>query len=99
MASRAALRHKIGFRPTSSACCFSIQFLLMVVSAVSAASIGAFFGAVFVRCSRCDLSGARLGPGVGGHPRAPLGKEAVSATFLAVDQFVKKPGLEPGSSA
>ena len=27
---------------------------------------------------------------------APFGKDAGSAAFLAVDQFVKKPGLEPG---
>ncbi len=35
-------------------------------------------------------------PGWVGRIAAVLGKDAGSAVFLAVDRFVKQPGLEPG---
>jgi len=75
----------------------SIQFLLMVVVGGLGSLHGALFGAVFVALLPVAISQARDSiPAWAGALAAPFGKEAGSAAFLAVDQFVKKPGLEPG---
>jgi branched-chain amino acid transport system permease protein len=58
---------------------------------------GAFFGAVFVALLPVAISQARdLVPVWASTLASPFGKSAGSTVFLAVDQFVKKPGLEPG---
>jgi branched-chain amino acid transport system permease protein len=58
---------------------------------------GALFGAVFVALLPVAISQARDSiPAWVSALAAPFGKDAGSAAFLAVDQFVKKPGLEPG---
>ena len=94
----ALFAHKIGFlAPDIFTVLLSIQFLLMVVVGGLGSLHGALFGAVFVALLPVAISQARDSiPAWAGALAAPFGKEAGSATFLAVDQFVKKPGLEPG---
>ena len=61
------------------------------------AKYGALFGAVFVALLPVAISQARdLVPAWASSLVSPFGKDAGSAAFLAVDQFVKKPGIEPG---
>jgi branched-chain amino acid transport system permease protein len=94
----ALFAHKIGFlAPDIFTVLLSIQFLLMVVVGGLGSLHGALFGAVFVALLPVAISQARDSiPAWAGALAAPFGKEAGSAAFLAVDQFVKKPGLEPG---
>ena len=97
-AAGALFAHKIGFlAPDIFTVLLSIQFLLMVVVGGLGSLHGALFGAVFVALLPVAISQARDSiPAWAGALAAPFGKEAGSAAFLAVDQFVKKPGLEPG---
>jgi branched-chain amino acid transport system permease protein len=97
-AAGALFAHKIGFlAPDIFTVLLSIQFLLMVVVGGLGSLHGAFFGAVFVALLPVAISQARdLVPVWASALVSPFGKSAGSATFLAVDQFVKKPGLEPG---
>src|SRR6267142_1263749 len=97
-AAGALFAHKIGFlAPDIFSVLLSIQFLLMVVVGGLGSLHGAFFGAVFVALLPVAISQARDSvPAWVGALAAPFGKDAGAATFLAVDQFVKKPGLEPG---
>jgi len=90
--------HHVGFlAPDIFSVLLSIQFLLMVVVGGIGSLHGAFYGAVFVALLPVAISQARDSvPGWIGAVVGLLGKEAGSAAFLAVDQFVKKPGLEPG---
>jgi branched-chain amino acid transport system permease protein len=94
----ALFAHKIGFlAPDIFTVLLSIQFLLMVVVGGLGSLHGALFGAVFVALLPVAISQARDSiPAWASALAAPFGKEAGSAAFLAVDQFVKKPGLEPG---
>ena len=94
----ALFAHKIGFlAPDIFTVLLSIQFLLMVVVGGLGSLHGALFGAVFVALLPVAISQARDSIPVWLSAIAsPFGKEAGAATFLAVDQFVKKPGLEPG---
>src|SRR4029077_13271362 len=97
-AAGALFAHKIGFlAPDIFSVLLSIQFLLMVVVGGLGSLHGAFFGAVFVALLPVAISQARDSvPAWVGALAAPFGKDAGSAAFLAVDRFVKKPGLEPG---
>src|SRR5882724_1622608 len=97
-AAGALFAHKIGFlAPDIFSVLLSIQFLLMVVVGGLGSLHGAFFGAVFVAMLPVAISQARDSvPAWVGALAAPFGKDAGAATFLTVDQFVKKPGLEPG---
>src|SRR5258707_12735817 len=81
----ALFAHKIGFlAPDIFSVQFSIQFLLMVVVGGLGSLNGAFFGAVFVALLPVAISQARDSvPAWAATLAAPLGKEAVSATFLA----------------
>src|SRR6267143_3148726 len=94
----ALFAHKIGFlAPDIFSVLFSIQFLLMVVVGGLGSLHGAFFGAVFVALLPVAISQARDSiPAWASALVAPFGRDAGGAAFLAVDQFVKKPGLEPG---
>jgi len=94
----ALFAHKIGFlAPDIFTVLLSIQFLLMVVVGGLGSLHGALFGAVFVALLPVAISQARDSiPAWASALAAPFGKEAGTAAFLAVDQFVKKPGLEPG---
>jgi branched-chain amino acid transport system permease protein len=94
----ALFAHKIGFlAPDIFTVLLSIQFLLMVVVGGLGSLHGALFGAVFVALLPVAISQARDSiPAWVSVLAAPFGKDAGSAAFLAVDQFVKKPGLEPG---
>jgi branched-chain amino acid transport system permease protein len=94
----ALFAHKIGFlAPETFSVLLSIQFLLMVVVGGLGSLHGAFYGAVFVALLPVAISQARDSvPAWLGAVAGVFGKDAGSATFLAVDQFVKKPGLEPG---
>ena len=94
----ALFAHKIGFlAPDIFTVLLSIQFLLMVVVGGLGSLHGALFGAVFVALLPVAISQARDSiPAWAGALAAPFGKDGGSATFMAVDQFVKKPGLEPG---
>ena len=97
-AAGALFAHKIGFlAPDIFSVLLSIQFLLMVVVGGLGSLHGAFFGAVFVALLPVAISQARdLIPAWAGALVGPFGKDAGAAAFLSVDQFVKKPGLEPG---
>jgi branched-chain amino acid transport system permease protein len=97
-AAGALFAHKIGFlAPDIFSVLLSIQFLLMVVVGGLGSLHGAVFGAIFVAMLPVLISQARDGvPGWLGGIAAVLGKDAGSAVFLAVDRFVKQPGLEPG---
>src|SRR5438445_1979040 len=94
----ALFAHKIGFlAPETFSVLLSIQFLLMVVVGGLGSLHGAFYGAVFVALLPVAISQGRDSvPAWIGGVAGLFGKAAGSATFLAVDQFVKKPGLEPG---
>ena len=94
----ALFAHKIGFlAPDIFSVLLSIQFLLMVVVGGLGSLHGALFGAVFVAMLPVAISQARDGlPAWTAQFVGVFGKAAASATFLAVDRFVKQPGLEPG---
>jgi branched-chain amino acid transport system permease protein len=94
----ALFAHKIGFlAPDIFTVLLSIQFLLMVVVGGLGSLHGALFGAVFVALLPVAISQARDSiPAWASGLAALFGKDAGSAAFRAVDQFVKKPGLEPG---
>src|SRR5881397_3821732 len=93
----ALFAHKIGYlAPDIFTVLLSIQFLLMVVVGGLGSLHGAFFGAVFVALLPVAISQARDSvPAWVGALAGLFGKDAGAATFLAVDRFVKKPGLEP----
>jgi branched-chain amino acid transport system permease protein len=94
----ALFAHKIGFlAPDIFSVLLSIQFLLMVVVGGLGSLHGAIFGAVFVAMLPVAISQARDAvPALLSQPFAPFGAHAVSTVFLALDRFVKQPGLEPG---
>jgi branched-chain amino acid transport system permease protein len=94
----ALFAHKIGFlAPDIFSVLLSIQFLLMVVVGGLGSLHGALFGAVFVAILPVVISQARDSvPAWGGAMAAVFGKHAGDAAFLALDRFVKQPGLEPG---
>src|SRR6266446_7099789 len=94
----ALFAHKIGFlAPDIFSVLLSIQFLLMVVVGGLGSLHGALYGAVFVAMLPVVISQARDSvPSWASTLGAAFGKDAGAATFRAVDQFVKKPGLEPG---
>jgi branched-chain amino acid transport system permease protein len=97
-AAGALFAHKIGFlAPDIFSVLLSIQFLLMVVVGGLGSLHGAVFGAIFVAMLPVLISQARDGvPGWIGGVAAAFGTDAGSAVFLALDRFVKQPGLEPG---
>src|SRR5262245_1781047 len=90
--------HKVGFlAPDIFSVLLSIQFLLMVVVGGLGSLHGALFGAVFVALLPVVISQARDAvPAWLAAAASVFGQQAASATFLAVDRFVKQPGLEPG---
>jgi branched-chain amino acid transport system permease protein len=94
----ALFSHKIGFlAPDIFSVLLSIQFLLMVVVGGLGSLHGAVFGAVFVAMLPVLISQARdVLPALLSQPLVIFGTPAVHAVFLAVDRFVKQPGLEPG---
>ena len=94
----ALFAHKIGFlAPDIFSVLLSIQFLLMVVVGGLGSLHGALYGAVFVALLPVLISEARDSvPQWAGHAAAVLGRDAGNAAYLAVDRFVKQPGLEPG---
>src|SRR5262245_12096690 len=94
----ALFAHKIGFlAPDIFSVLLSIQFLLMVVVGGLGSLHGALYGAVFVAMLPVAISQARDSvPAWLSTLASAFGKDAAAATFLAADQFVKKPGLEPG---
>ncbi|HEY7654645.1 MAG TPA: branched-chain amino acid ABC transporter permease [Methylomirabilota bacterium] len=97
-AAGALFAHKIGFlAPDIFSVLLSIQFLLMVVVGGLGSLHGALYGAVFVALLPVLISEARdRVPAWAGHVVAGLGRDAGAAAYLAVDRFVKQPGLEPG---
>ena len=94
----ALFAHKIGFlAPDIFSVLLSIQFLLMVVVGGLGSLHGAIFGAVFVAMLPVLISQARdVLPGLLSQPFALLSKPLADGVFLALDRFVKQPGLEPG---
>ena len=94
----ALFAHKIGFlAPDIFSVLLSIQFLLMVVVGGLGSLHGAVFGAVFVAMLPVVISQARDSvPALARPVAAVFGKDAGDAAFVAVDRFVKQPGLEPG---
>ena len=94
----ALFAHKIGFlAPDIFTVLLSIQFLLMVVVGGLGSLHGALYGAVFVAMLPVAISQARDAvPAWAALLIGVFGKAAGHATFLAVDRFVKQPGLEPG---
>ncbi len=94
----ALFAHKIGFlAPDIFTVLLSIQFLLMVVVGGLGSLHGALYGAVFVAMLPVLISEARDHvPTLAGQVVAVLGKDAGSAAYLAIERFVKQPGLEPG---
>lgn len=94
----ALFAHKIGFlAPDIFTVLLSIQFLLMVVVGGLGSLHGALFGAVFVALLPVLISEGRDRVPAGlGQIAGLLGQDAGSAVYLAVDRFVKQPGLEPG---
>jgi len=94
----ALFAHKIGFlAPDIFTVLLSIQLLLMVVVGGLGSLHGALYGAVFVALLPVAISQARDSvPAWLSTLASAFGKDAAAATFLAADQFVKKPGLEPG---
>jgi branched-chain amino acid transport system permease protein len=94
----ALFAHKIGFlAPDIFSVLLSIQFLLMVVVGGLGSLHGAIFGAVFVALLPVGISQARDAvPALFSQPFTIFGKGAGDAVFLALDRFVKQPGLEPG---
>ena len=97
-AAGALFSHKIGFlAPDIFSVLLSIQFLLMVVVGGLGSLHGSVFGAVFVAMLPVLISQARDAvPALLSQPFAVFGKPVVNGVFLAVDRFVKQPGLEPG---
>ncbi|MEX2224714.1 MAG: branched-chain amino acid ABC transporter permease [Candidatus Rokuibacteriota bacterium] len=97
-AAGALFAHKIGFlAPDIFTVLLSIQFLLMVVVGGLGSLHGALYGAVFVALLPVLISEARdLVPAWAGQAVGALGKGAGDAVYLALDRFVKQPGLEPG---
>ena len=94
----ALFAHKVGFlAPDIFSVLLSIQFLLMVVVGGLGSLHGAFYGAVFVAMLPVVIAEARDAVPAGmGRIAGVFGQEAASAVFLALDRFVKQPGLEPG---
>jgi branched-chain amino acid transport system permease protein len=94
----ALFAHKIGFlAPDIFTVLLSIQFLLMVVVGGLGSLHGALYGAVFVAMLPVLISEARDHvPALAGQAAAVLGKDAGGAAYLAIERFVKQPGLEPG---
>lgn len=97
-AAGALFAHKIGFlAPDIFSVLLSIQFLLMVVVGGLGSLHGALYGAVFVAMLPVLISEARDNvPQWAGHAAGALGHDAGNAVYLALDRFVKQPGLEPG---
>ena len=97
-AAGALFAHKIGFlAPDIFSVLLSIQFLLMVVVGGLGSLHGALYGAVFVAMLPVLISQARdQVPQWAGQAVGVFGKDAGGAAFLALDRFVKQPGLEPG---
>jgi branched-chain amino acid transport system permease protein len=97
-AAGALFAHKIGFlAPDIFSVLLSIQFLLMVVVGGLGSLHGALYGAVFVALLPVLISEARDNvPQWAGHAAGALGGDAGNAVYLALDRFVKQPGLEPG---
>ena len=97
-AAGALFAHKIGFlAPDIFSVLLSIQFLLMVVVGGLGSLHGALYGAVFVAMLPVLISEMRdNAPQWIGHLGGVLGKDAGAAAYLAVERFVKQPGLEPG---
>lgn len=94
----ALFSHRIGFlAPDIFSVLLSIQFLLMVVVGGLGSLHGAVYGAVFVALLPVGISQARdVLPALLSQPVAAVSKGAGDAMFLALDRFVKQPGLEPG---
>src|SRR6266478_2091798 len=94
----ALFAHKVGYlAPDIFTVLLSVQFLLMVVVGGLGSLHGALFGAVFVAMLPVAISQARDAvPAWIAQLAGVFGKGAGHATFLAVDRFVKQPGLEPG---
>jgi len=94
----ALFAHQIRFlAPDIFTVLLSIQFLLMVVVGGLGSLHGAIFGAIFVAMLPVMISEARDAvPLWFGAAFSLFGKDAGDAVFLAVDRFVKQPGLEPG---
>jgi branched-chain amino acid transport system permease protein len=97
-AAGALFAHKIGFlAPDIFSILLSIQFLLMVVVGGLGSLHGALYGAVFVAMLPVLISEARDNvPQWAGHVATALGRDVGNAVYLALDRFVKQPGLEPG---
>jgi branched-chain amino acid transport system permease protein len=97
-AAGALFAHRIGFlAPDIFSVLLSIQFLLMVVVGGLGSLHGALYGAVFVAMLPVLISEMRdNAPQWIGHLGGVLGKDAGAAAYLAVERFVKQPGLEPG---
>lgn len=97
-AAGALFAHRIGFlAPDIFSVLLSIQFLLMVVVGGLGSLHGALYGAVFVAMLPVLISEMRdNAPQWAGHLGGLLGKDAGAAAYLAVERFVKQPGLEPG---
>jgi branched-chain amino acid transport system permease protein len=94
----ALFAHKVGYlAPDIFTVLLSIQFLLMVVVGGLGSLHGALFGAIFVAMLPVLISEARDAlPAWFGQVFAVFGPDAGRAVGLAVDRFVKQPGLEPG---
>ena len=94
----ALFAHKVGFMaPDIFSVLLSIQFLLMVVVGGLGSLHGAVFGAIFVAMLPVAISQARDAvPALLSQPLAIFGKPVADTVFLALDRFVKQPGLEPG---
>jgi len=97
-AAGALFAHRIGFlAPDIFSVLLSIQFLLMVVVGGLGSLHGAIYGAVFVAMLPVLIAQMRdTTPQWAGHVAGLLGRDAGAAAYLAVDRFVKQPGLEPG---
>jgi len=94
----ALFAHKIGFlAPDIFTVLLSIQFLLMVVVGGLGSLHGAVLGAIFVAMLPVLISEARDSVPVWlGNAFGLFGKGAGDSVAMAVDRFVKQPGLEPG---